>query len=318
MAEAKTEQAGEVLNWTADTTYTKGDVVQVADGRAGIVQNDATVGIQVAVDVTKGLIVRVPKTLTMVMLTGSKLFWDHSANKAHLLHGGDRDFYLGTAMSEDLAGSGTTILVALNQEPVYTVSLRDGYSTLKIQTAGFPLASSMGPDGFNMGFSAAAEAQKVDALSARSCSVTALGNSIVEALVDVQVVAGAAVDLNIGVANGTHATDFDSVTEALVVHMDGGDTKINLASRDGTTTVASTDTTVTWTTLVPFLVQWDCRNLADIQVYVNGVNVLPASVFKMNAASGPLHFIAHMEKTADAALASAGLVYGGIRTAQDI
>ena len=44
-------------------------------------------------------------------------------------------------------------------------------------------------------------------------------------------------------------------------------------------------------------VWFDGRTPADPQVYVDGVNVLPASVFSMAAASGPLYLLAHLEKT---------------------
>src|SRR5262249_4376164 len=107
----------------------------------------------------------------------------------------------------------------------------------------------------------------------------------------------AASDTNVGIASATHATDADSIAQHLFVHLDGGSTAINLQSKDGTTTVAATDTTTTYTAGTPFLVQFDLSNTSDIQVYVNGVNVLPSTVFKLNAAAGPLKLLAHSEKS---------------------
>lgn len=316
--EAKTVQAGEFLNWVADGTYTQGDVVQVPDGRAGIVRSDCTSGQTVGVEVTRGLIVEVPKTTSMFMLIGSRLFWDHSANKAHLLYVNDRDFCFGCVV-EDAAAAATTVKAALNVEPIYNAALSYGYQSIPIQTAGFPSIGGGGSGMVNLILQAANEAQKVDALGHRAVSLVGLAESIVDILVCVNDNGGAtAADANIGISNGTHATDFDAVTEFMGVHLDGNDLKINLASRDGTTTVASTDTTIAFVEGTPFLVQLDLRNLSDIQAYVNGVLALPSSVFKLNAgAAAGLKPVAHLEKTAatDVYNVSAAV---GIRSAQNM
>lgn len=317
MAEAVTSQCGEHLTWTADGTYTKGDVIQVPDGRAGVILDDCTVGLSVGVDVTRGAIYTVAKTTSMVMLIGSRLFWDHSANKAHLLYVNDRDFFLGVAV-DDGTSAGTTIRVALNVEPVYNAALSHGYASIPIQTAGFPSVGGGGSGMVNLILQAANEAQKVDALGLRAVSVGGLAESIVDCLICVNDNGGAtAADASIGIANGTHATDFDSVTESLLVHLDGNDLNINLESDDGTTEVAATDTTIDFVEGTPFLVQFDCRNMSDIQCYVNGVLALTASVFKLNAATGPLKPVAHLEKTAatDVYNFSAAV---GIRSAQNM
>ena len=302
--------------FTTDAAYVSGQVVQMPSGKAGVICEDVASGV-VAAAAIKGIFT-VLKTASMVMLPGSKLFWDFSANKAHLLHGGDRDFFLGH-VAEEAASADTTVKVKLNEEPTYTVSLEDGFVSVKVETAGFVGYGGAGKRGFVAALSTTAEAQKVDAMSLRSVSTIGLGEAIVDALICINDNGNAAaLDVNIGVASGTHATDFDSVTQALVAHFDGNDLNINLASRDGTTTVASTDTTTDFAEGTPFLVQWDCRNLADIQVYVNGVLQLASTVFKMDAAAGPLKFIAHMEKSADATPGNITLLDGGIRTAQAI
>lgn len=317
MAEAVTVQSGEVLNWTADGTYTKGDVIQMPDGRAGVVLADVTSGNPVGVDVTKGKVYEFAKTTSMVMLIGSQVYWDHSANKAHLLYVNDRDFALGAVVVDALSAD-TTVKVALNTSPVYNAALAHGYQSIPIQTAGFPSVGGGGSGMVNLILQAANEAQKVDALGHRAVSVAGLAESIVDILVCVNDNGGAtAADANIGISNGTHATDFDSVTEFMGVHLDGNDLKINLASRDGTTTVASTDTTVAFVEGTPYLVQLDLRNMSDIQAYVNGVNVLPSSVFKLNAATGPLKPVAHLEKTAATDIYNVSAAVG-IRSAQNM
>jgi hypothetical protein len=320
MAEAVTSQDGEILNWTADGTYTKGDVIQVPDGRAGIVLQDCTSGNPVGVDVTRGRIYTVEKTTTMVMLPGSRLFWDHSANKAHLLYVNDRDFYLGTCMSDGLSAD-TTVRVALNMEPVYNASLAHGYQSIPIQTAGFPSINSGGAfGGVGLILQAANEAQKVDALGHRGVSLAGLAESIVDCLICVNDNGGAtAADANIGIANGTHATDFESVTQFVGVHLDGNDLNINLASRDGTSAaVGNTDTTIDFVEGTPFLVQMDLRNTADVQIYVNGVLALTASTFNISAASAAgLKPVAHLEKTAATDVYNVS-AFVGIRHAQNM
>ena len=318
MPEASTVQCGEVINWIADGTYNKGDVIQVPDGRAGIVLQDVTSGNVVAVDVTRGAIYEVAKTTSMVILIGSRLFWDHSANKAHLLYVNDRDFAIGCAQNEDLVGTATTIKVALNVEPVYNASLAHGYASIPIQTAGFPSIGGGGSGMVNLILQAANEAQKVDALGHRAVSAAGLAESIVDMLICVNDNGGAtAADANIGISNGTHATDFDSVTQFIGVHLDGNDLKINLASRDGTSTpVAATDTTIAFAEGTPFLVQLDLRNLADVQCYVNGVLALPSSVFDIDAA-GALKPVAHLEKTAATDIYNFSAAVG-IRSAQNM
>lgn len=311
--EAQIIQSGEIIDWTADGTYSAGDVVQVPDGRAGVVMADCVLNDLVGVDVTRGKIVEVPKTTSMVVLIGSRLFWDHSANKAHLLHRNDRDFYLGCAQ-EDKAAAATTVRVALNTEPVYTVALEHGFASAPVSTAGWPRMFGTGK-GVNLIFDLTAEAQKLDALSLRGAAPG--GIQIVDILVCVNTNGDAATaDLNVGLANGTHASDADSITESLFVHIDGGSTNIALESDDGMTEVAATDSTVDFVAGTPFLVQFDLRDLADIQAYIDGVNVLPSSVFKLDAAAGPLKVLAHFEKDANDTPGNVSVLELGARTAQ--
>jgi predicted RecA/RadA family phage recombinase len=297
MAEAvlATQVGAETVKFTADAAYSSGDVIQLRDGRAGVVVTDVASGADGAAYVTG--VFDVEKTTSMVILPGSRLFWDHSANKCHLLHGNDRDFFLGVSL-EDEASAATTARVDLNAVPKDTLSLGQGFVPVPVVTAGINHHIIGHGEGVTLIFDLTAEAQKMDALSLRGLAPAA--NPIVDALICVNTNGDdAAFDLNIGLASGTHATDADSIAESLFCHIDGNSTNIALESDDGTTEVAATDSTLDFTAGTPFLVQWDCRDLADIQVYVNGVNVLPASVFKLDAATGPLKLLAHMEKTAN-------------------
>lgn len=311
MAEATLISNGDSIDWVADANYSAGAVIQLRDGRAGVISRDVDSGDTVGVYISG--IFDVAKTTSMVVLPGSRMYWDHSANKVHLLHRNDRDFYFGAAM-EDATASATLVQVAINVMPRYTLSLGNGFVAVPINTAGFPFVHGTG-EGVNLAFSATAEAQKVDALSLHGMAPAAI--AIVDALICINNGGDAsALDLNVGLASGTHATDADSIAESLFVHIDGNSVNINLESDDATTEVAATDTTVDYTAGTPFLVQFDLRDLSDIQAYVDGVNVLPSSVFKLNAATGPLKLLAHMEKTSDDTPGNVSVLLLGARPAQ--
>ncbi len=61
---------------------------------------------------------------------------------------------------------------------------------------------------------------------------------------------------------------------------------------------------------------FDLRNPADIQVYINGVNRLPDSVFKLDAATGPLKQLVHLEKTSSTDTYELDVEFMGTRIAQ--
>lgn len=297
--EGQTYAAGDIIEITADASFSDGDILQVADGRAGVVRGNYTTGQLMSVEVTEGVIVTVPKTTTMVVLDGTQMYWDASANKSHLLQRNDKDFALGTAVG-DAASAATTHKVALNRKPRYMHSLADGFSHIKVLTAGLMVGLQGAGDFVNARFDVTAEAQKLDALGIRG--IAPLTPCIVDILVCVNVAPdNAAVDLNFGIANETHASDADTIAESMFVHLDGNDANIDLEADDGVSgEVAATDSTVDWTAGTPFLVQFDARDSwADIQVYIDGVNVLPNSTFKLSGATGPLRVLAHCEKSAD-------------------
>ena len=151
-----------------------------------------------------------------------------------------------------------------------------------------------------MALGSANEAQKVDILSADGFDTAS--NAIIEMVFRVSTDSTSAVDFNLGVASGTHQSDADSIAEYMFVHLDGDSTNIYVQSEDGTTTVAAADTTSDYTESEAITarveVWFDLRDPADVQVYVDGVQKLPGSVFDLSAAAGPLYLLAHLEKTA--------------------
>lgn len=315
MAEATYLNPGVSVDHTPTTAMTAGEVRQLPDGRACFAPTEIAAGKLGAVTVEG--VVEVAKTATMVMLRGSRVFWDASANKAHLLHVTDTtDFYFGLVV-ETAASAATTVKVAINADPKYTIDLGDGFWSVPVSTAGNNNFTLPHKEGVSLIFDATSEAQKHDALSTLGIAVDT--PCLVEAEICVNLALSTSdVDLNVGLANATHATDADSITEALFIHLDGGDLNISAESDDGTTEVAATDTTVDHVVGTPFLAQFDLSDYEDIQLYINGVNRLPASVFKLDKATGPLKLLAHMEKASGTAVGNVTIRRLGLRTYTEV
>ena len=302
MAEAELYQEDDcTVDYTAVAAIDGGDVIQLADGRAGVIPTDLAAA-DLGSASTEG-IYTVAKAINLVWVDGMELWWDHSANAAVVRPANDKDFYLGTAYG-DATAAATTGKVMLNVRPQYLINLQtDAFQHLLVKTVvgstTVRMPSLIQVGGSNvLEFGLTAEAQKLDLLSTRAFAVES--NWIVDGMVTI-ITDGdaAATDFNIGVANATHASDADSITESCFIHTDGTSVNLLAESDDGTTEVAATDTTIDWTLGTPFHFMMDGRNTADIQIYINGANVLPSSVFKLNAATGPLKLLAHLEKTAD-------------------
>ena len=298
MPEAQFYQDGCALDFTPVAAAVGGEVVQLRDGRAGVLKADLAAGELGAASVEG--IYTVDKTGSLVIVDGQRVYWDHSANSAHIKTVNDRDFYLGTAYG-DAASAATTMKVELNVTPSFLIdSARDAFVTAVVGAEAATGAPSIAPAGSAtaLRFVASTEAEKLDLLSARGFAVGAkaiaeFGFMIVDDGDD------AALDFNIGVANATHASDADSITESCFIHMDGNVLNILAESDDGTTEVAATDTLINLVLGTPVLVVMDFRNLADIQIYVDGVAALAASTFKLDAATGPLKLLAHLEKSSN-------------------
>lgn len=298
MAEANLVQEGASLDYTAVAAVTGGQVVQVQDGRAGVVPTDLAAGelgsasVEGIYDIAKG---------SAVIISGAPLWWDHSANQATPVpQYADKDFYLGCAQ-EDATSAATDVKVALNVEPRYIVDmLKTAGDTTVVLTAGTPYLYSRGAS-LEAGFSATAEAQKLDWLSSRSFP---LGSDwIFEAVVTVVTNADADVaDLSIGVANASHASDADSITESAFFHFDmGADLNIDCESDDGTTEVAATDSTVDFAVGTPVHLVLDGRDPSNVKYYINGAEVLSATanLGDISAATGPLKALFHLEKSSN-------------------
>ncbi len=302
MAEAQVYQnTNDVMDYTAVAAVSGGQIVQLPDGRAGVVPTDLSAG-QAGSAAVEGIFTVTKKT-SQVWIDGARLWWDHSANEATCvppLTAGDKDFYLGTAVG-DVAAATATGKVNLNVKPEYVVDMhRDLGDVAVVLTSGTPYIYNRG-GGLEAAFSATAEAQKLDWLSKRSFPVSS--NPILEAVVNVITTADADVaDMSIGFANGTHASDPVSITESVFFHFDlGADLNIDAESDDGTTEVGATDTTIDFAEGTPVFLCIDGRDPSDMKFYINGVEVLSATANLGNvaAATGPFKALFHLEKSSN-------------------
>jgi predicted RecA/RadA family phage recombinase len=295
-------RGGNEIRKTAAAAVAAGAVNQLADGRAAVYTGQAAAASGDRTNwTTEGQYV-FTKATGVLMVDGQRVYWDRSTPAATFRKVNDRDYYLGRLVG-DAASADTTCTVNLNVDPEYDLSIEDSpcLSTIVGTAAagGFGYPVHLGGASI-LELTATNEAQKVDLMTVDGFAVGA--NAIVEG--EFRVIsdgAGSAVDVSIGVANGTHATDADSITESLFIHLDANNTNINVESDDGTTEVAATDSTADYTEgstkacQVHFVM--DMRDPADIQVIVNGALVLGSTVFKLDAATGPLFLLAHVEKT---------------------
>lgn len=304
---------------TAVAAIASGEVMQLPNGRAGVYTGLDAAAAGDRTNFTDDGCFTVIKTATQVWLKGAPLWWDHSAGKATCVpQFADKDFYLGTA-ADDVASAATSGDVYLNVEPRYITDTRNGAGdVVPVLTAGTPFVGNRG-GALDMLFSATAEAQKLDFLSKRSFP---LGSDwIMEALVELVTTADADVaDLSIGVANTSHASDADSITESAFFHFDlGADLNIDCESDDGTTEVAATDSTIDIVAGTPVLLALDGRDPTNVKYYINGVEVLAATadLGDIQLATGPLKLLVHFEKSSNDTLGHVRIHHAGVRMSNE-
>ena len=284
-----------------------GDVFQYTDGRACYVVavddlasgDEATVGLAGTIEV--------PLTTSVAAVLGMDAYWDESANAVIAVPGlSVGDFFLGTFAEDKAGGTDVRAKVHLNRRsrPMWSLKPGDapggqGIADTVLETNG--LAANgvrFLPSGLKIEFDAVSEAATASLLS--GVAIPVADNILFSAIVNVETNGDAsAFDLVVGLANAGHATDPDSITESVFASINGASTTINAESDDGTTEVTATDTTKTFTAGTPFALWIDARTRADIQIYVNGVLVLPNSTFTLAAATGPMKALVLAEKTAN-------------------
>lgn len=283
-----------------------GEVWQLADGRAAVYDRLAgnSSNPAIAAAAGEGALFRTAGQFTFTLtagvtiLDGGRVYWDYSANSATYRKVNDRDFYLGRARGDSSSGS---VVVDINVDPRYDIDVAlDPTVTAIVGTQSLNVMGLFRRGGAHKFLiSSTNEAQKIDILSKDGFAKNA--NAIIEFAIEVvNGGAGGAPDVSIGVANATHATDADSITDAIFLHLNGSDVNLYFESDDGTTEVAATDSTLDYTAGTRFEVWIDMRNPADVQIYVNAALVLGSTVFNVDASVATWKLLAHIEKTAAA------------------
>lgn len=322
MSEARSRYEFGFERVLADATISPYEVRQAPSGKAGFLDSNTPVTSGNYFFLKTFGTQSIAKTTGIVLLKGGRVYWDHSANAATFRKVNDRDFYVGR-VAEDASSAQTEVLVIFNEDPQPKIDLfRDGYLTAPVGTqvlGGFLPPQNRGGSLF-FELTATNEAQKLDALSIDGFLDDA--NAIAEFVFRVPSDgAGTVVDVSLGLASGTHAADASSIAQRLFVHLDANVTTINFESADGVSVavpITSSATTYTEGSAVANRVEvwFDWRDPADVQIYVNGVNVLPASVFDVDDYAGQWFLLAHIEKTISADTYQLSLDRAEVRTAE--
>lgn len=291
-------------------------LIQLPNGKAGISMSSGEIGDTVGFRTTGKW--PLTKTASIVMLAGGRAYWDHSANAVHFKTVNDRDFFIG-CFDDDAAAADETVIVRLNEMPVYEIDLLGGPHLSQTEwttEATNGLGTTLLPGGgVQLAFHAVTQAAQAAIYPTRTFNKNA--NGILEMKVAVfDKGDNAALDWNFGVANGSHGTDFESVTEFVGFHLDGNSLVINSQSRDGTTTVAVATTTISFTDGVYKEFWIDYRDLTSVKLHIDGVRVNSGSTFRLDNATGPLFPILHLKKTSDDTLADVRMAFCRKRTGE--
>lgn len=303
MAEATQSKSADAfaLDVTAPEALSSGEVIQLPDGRIGVTAGLKAVASGDPATLKTAGQFTMAKTASVVCLDGGRAYFDKSAGTITPLQTESADNVYAGVFVGDAASAASTCVVDINVEQRTVWDMHDGPAdTAIVQTTGTTkLEWSGGTAEFS--FSTNAEAEKADILSKVSVPVTQ--PMIFESIFEIVTAADAdAGDLSVGLANGTHASDADSITEFAGFHQDSGaDLNLDAESDDGTTEVAATDTTVDIVAGTPVEVWLDARDIEDIKYYVDGVEVLnaTANLGDIGDATGPLKALWHFEKSAD-------------------
>ncbi len=284
-------QATGILDYTPVADSLAGDVIRLPDGRAAIVQTDLAAS-QLGSAAVNGIF-DVKKTALIVMLPGQIAWWDISAGSVtYELIG---DFPLGVVVAGAAAGD-ARVRIDLNATRYLDIDLARSGDFAAESALGLGVVND-GVGQLTLAFDAVAEAAQAALVSVRGIGLT--GKPIFEGiLANFDYGNNAALDLDFGLATGSHATDFEAVTNFASFHMDSA-LDLFVQSDDGTTDTAAVDTTVNLTDDTFAFFQIDARVPTAVKFYVNGIDKTPAGVFTLAAASTDLKVVVELEKTSD-------------------
>lgn len=314
MAEALFYQEGESIDFTPVSAVVGGEVLQAPDGRAAVASTAIAAGVPGSLQV-KGVF-KMLKTANEIYVPGQRLYWDASASKVTAVPPiTAADFFVGCA-ADDATASATFAEVVLNTDWEGSIDQRKStFAVASTLTAGDPRVAQVGA-GARFVLDATSEAQMISALSHKAVSLDSDWIFLAEVVIDAA--AGSATDISIGVADGSHASDFQSVATFCTIHVDGGAQDILVESDDGTTDVAPIDSNLNWTAAVPFALAIDGRDPADIKLYINGIRETATSTtLAIAVAASGLKACVHIEKssstnTADVTVANMKVLTGDL------
>lgn len=301
MAEGKFLQEGLSLDYTAVAAVVAGDIVQHPSGLAGIVNYDAAAGAKTSVRVSG--VVTLPKTTNIALLQGGDAYWDVSAGKTHYRpEAGTPDYFVGGILA-DANAAATTVDIVLNSRTRYTIDLeRGGQEWTPEELTGTGGSYNVLPGvPVQLVLSNANEAQQVALKSVHTIPASAKG--IAEFRVAQFAASDNTVDIDFGIASGSHATDFEAVTAFAAFHQDGGDVNISTHSDDNTTDRAPADSTLDHVDDAYSEYWIDFRDDTNVLFYVNGVLVDTSATKRIltGALATAMLLILMMEKTAGTA-----------------
>jgi predicted RecA/RadA family phage recombinase len=294
MPEAALYQAGDIISFTTVAAVSAGEILQVPDGRAGVAIATTLAGGVVSCQITG--IHKIEKTTNEIYVPGQRLYWDASASKVTAVPPiTAADFFVGCA-ANDATASATVAEVELDKDWEGSVDQRSAtFAVSSTLTAGDPRVAQVGA-GMRFVLDATNEAQMISALSHKAVALDSDWIFLAEVVLDAA--AGSATDISIGVADGSHASDFQSVATLCTIHIDGGTADILVQSDDGTTDVAPIDSNLNWASATPFALAIDGRDPADIKLYVNGIReTATGTTLALAAAASGLKACVHIEKS---------------------
>lgn len=271
-------------------------VFQLPSGKAGVYPRNVGGTSGQSIIPTSTGVFNVAKQTGIVLLAGVPAYWDYSARKLTYAPNNDKDFYAGYVVA-DAASADVTATIVLNELPVYEFDLAlPGY--WETEATNGEGVSSLLAGAVKLSFDAVAEAAQA-ALYRKSTRLIG-ANGILEADIAVfDIGDDAALDMDIGLADASHASDFESIGIFAAIHFDGASLEIKAHSDDGTTDVAPVASGVNAVDNTFFKLWIDTRVLSSIKFYVNGVRICDNTTFTWAGASAAslIRPIVHIEKT---------------------
>ncbi|MGL5095761.1 MAG: capsid cement protein, partial [Planctomycetia bacterium] len=237
------------------------------------------------------------KAASVVLLAGQEVYWVPASNAASFYAPGR--IYAGVCLA-DAAAADATVLVDLIATKRYAIDSRQGqWTTTAVNNTGAVVL----PGGtIQLAIDNGNEAGKVVILSDATIDVD--DKPILEVRFAIFDASDNTVDVNIGLASGDHATDFESITAFVSLQVDGGSLNLNVHSDDNVTDQAPVDSTLDYVDDTYHHGLFDLRDKTAIKIYVDGVPVAPATgAIALAAYTSTLRAAVHAEKTTGTATA---------------